>query len=86
MPTSAAARPPNACESAIRSGILVIGIQIDIAAPISEPMMRPSDDPLVADDLVVKQRVPSTAAACRGRRAACRGARAWASTAAAASG
>ena len=42
MPTRAAARPPKQCESAIRSGILVIGIQIDIAAPISEPMIRPT--------------------------------------------
>ncbi len=41
-PTRAAARPPKACESAIRSGIFVIGIQIDIAAPMSEPMIRPA--------------------------------------------
>jgi hypothetical protein len=40
-PTSAAARPPKECESAIRSGILVIGIQIDIAAPIAAPIIRP---------------------------------------------
>ena len=41
-PTSAAARPPKACESAIRSGILVIGIQIAIEAPMKEPTIRPA--------------------------------------------
>ena len=35
------ARPPNACENAIRSGIFVIGIAAPIAMPITEPMSRP---------------------------------------------
>jgi hypothetical protein len=40
-PTRAAARPPKAWERAIRSGILVIGIHTDMAAPIAEPMISP---------------------------------------------
>jgi hypothetical protein len=40
-PTRAAARPPKACESAIRSGILVIGIHTDMAAPMAEPTISP---------------------------------------------
>ena len=38
MPTSAAARAPNACEIAIRWGIAVIGMKIASAAPIADPM------------------------------------------------
>ena len=64
-PTSAAARPPNACESAIRSGIFVIGIQMDMAVPMSDPMRSAGDDPLVGDDLLAE-------AACRRRRRPCR--------------
>ena len=41
-PTSAAARPPNACESAVRCGIAVIGTQRPIATPIVEPTRRPT--------------------------------------------
>ena len=41
MPTSAAASAPNACDSAVRCGTAVIGIQIAIGAPISEPITMP---------------------------------------------
>ena len=40
-PTRAAAKAPKACESAVRSGMAVIGIQIDMAAPIDPPIRRP---------------------------------------------
>ena len=42
MPTSDVARPPNACENAIRSGIFVIGSFALIAMPIVDPMRRPA--------------------------------------------
>ena len=42
MPTSAAASAPKACESAVRCGMAVIGIQMDIAEPMSEPTTRPA--------------------------------------------
>ena len=41
-PTSAVARPPNECESAIRSGIFVIGIVALIATPIALPTTMPA--------------------------------------------
>ena len=41
MPTSAAASAPNACDSAVRCGTAVIGIQMAIGAPISEPSTMP---------------------------------------------
>ncbi len=41
-PTSAVARPPKACESAIRSGIFVIGIFALIAMPIAAPTRTPA--------------------------------------------
>jgi hypothetical protein len=40
-PTSVAASAPNMCEMAVRCGTAVMGIQIAIGAPISEPRMRP---------------------------------------------
>jgi len=39
--TSAAAKAPKACDSAVRWGIAVIGTQTPIAKPTSEPMARP---------------------------------------------
>ena len=42
MPTSAAARAPNACEIAIRWGIAVIGMKIASAAPIDDPTIAAS--------------------------------------------
>jgi hypothetical protein len=59
-PTSAAAKPPKECESAIRSGILVIGIQIAIEAPMREPMIRPA---MIHSKrmISVARRVPTTA-------------------------
>ena len=41
-PTSAAARPPNACESAVRCGIAVIGTQTPSQTPIVEPTRSPT--------------------------------------------
>ncbi len=40
-PTSAVAKPPNACDRAIRSGILVMGMRSEMAVPMAEPMPRP---------------------------------------------
>ena len=59
-PTRAAARPPKQCESAIRSGILVIGIQIDIAAPMAAPIIRPMAIHMKVR-MSVKSSVPTTA-------------------------
>ena len=42
MPTSVAARAPKACEMAVRCGTAVIGIQIEIAAPMPLPATRPT--------------------------------------------
>ena len=55
-PTSAVARPPKECESAIRSGIFVIGIAALIATPIALPTTHAREDPLVGDDVLVKKR------------------------------
>ena len=41
MPTSPVASPPNECDSAIRSGICVIGMRALMAMPIVLPMRRP---------------------------------------------
>ena len=41
MPTSVAASAPKACEMAVRCGMAVIGIQIEIAAPMPEPSTSP---------------------------------------------
>ena len=41
-PTSAVARPPKECESAIRSGIFVIGILALMATPIPLPTTMPA--------------------------------------------
>ena len=41
-PTSDVARPPNACENAIRSGIFVIGKRALIAMPMVAPINRPA--------------------------------------------
>jgi hypothetical protein len=40
-PTNATASPPKECESAIRSGILVMGIHMPMGIPMSVPRMRP---------------------------------------------
>ena len=64
MPTSVAASAPKACESAVRCGMAVIGIQIDIAAPMPEPTRAPIRSSVV-DDVVMR-------AACRRRPPACR--------------
>ena len=61
MPTSAAASAPNACDSAVRCGTAVIGIQIAIGAPISEPSTMPISTHCDAD--VEHQSVPMTASA-----------------------
>ena len=42
MPTSVAAKAPKACEMAVRCGMAVIGIQMEIAAPMPEPRTRPN--------------------------------------------
>ena len=42
MPTSAAANAPNACESAVRCGIAVIGTQTPMARPSVEPSKSPT--------------------------------------------
>jgi hypothetical protein len=42
VPTRAAAKAPNACDSAVRCGTAVIGIQMAIGAPISEPITMPT--------------------------------------------
>ena len=42
MPTSAVARPPNAWENAMRSGIFVIGIEAEIAVPNPAPRTSPA--------------------------------------------
>ncbi len=42
MPTSVAANAPNACEMAVRWGTAVIGIQMEIAAPMAEPITSPT--------------------------------------------
>ncbi len=41
-PTSAAANAPNACDSAVRCGIAVIGTQYAIAPPTSPPTTSPA--------------------------------------------
>ena len=56
MPTSVAASAPKACEMAVRCGMAVIGIQIEIAAPMAEPSTRPSEDPREVDDAMVDER------------------------------
>ena len=57
VPTRPAARPPNACDSAVRCGTAVSGTH-DSGTPIAVPTTKRDDDPLVVDDL--------------GMRAACR--------------
>ena len=42
MPTSATAKPPKACDSAMRSGILVMGILSAITVPMAEPRTMPT--------------------------------------------
>ena len=56
MPTSVAASAPKACEMAVRCGMAVIGIQIEIAAPMPEPSTSPRMIQVIADDAKVEQR------------------------------
>ena len=42
MPTSTAAKAPKACESTIRCGMAVMGMNMAMAPPINEPMMKPA--------------------------------------------
>ena len=42
MPTKAAANAPNACDSAVRCGIAVIGTHTPMAAPKVEPNKSPT--------------------------------------------
>ena len=44
MPTRAAARPPKACESAIRWGIAVIGTIRPSGTPMAEPISSGDGD------------------------------------------
>jgi len=42
MPTKAAANAPNACDSAVRCGIAVMGTHTPMAAPRVEPSKSPT--------------------------------------------
>ena len=52
MPTRAAASAPNACESAVRCGIAVMGTQIAIQRADDGAEGESGDDPVVGDDVL----------------------------------
>ena len=69
VPTRPAARPPNACDSAVRCGTAVSGTR-DSGMPIADADDQRDDDPLVVDDLGREQRADDRGAPCRRRPAA----------------
>ena len=55
VPTRPAARPPNACDSAVRCGTAVSGT-FDSGTPIADADDDRDDDPRVVDDLGMEKR------------------------------
>ena len=53
---SAAASAPNAWDNAVRCGTAVIGIQMAIGAPISEPITMPTNTHFVRHGVIDQQR------------------------------
>ena len=75
-PTSVAASAPNACESAIRCGMAVIGTYTPSGQPMTEPSDQAGQDPRRSWTISwCTQRAHDRPPACRARRAACRGGR-----------